>query len=67
MCHRIVYVLLCIPRNPVIPLEVWCFRYLFGVQIPSQEVFGCRGDSKYLACYIVVHERSLLCDGQVST
>ena len=32
-----------IPRHPVIPPEVRCFRYVFGVQIPSQEVFGCLG------------------------
>ena len=25
-----------------IPPEVWCFRYVFGVKIPSQEVFGCQ-------------------------
>ena len=25
------------------PPEVWCFRYVFGVQIASQEVFGCLG------------------------
>ena len=24
-----------------VPPMVWCFRYVFGVQIPSQEVFGC--------------------------
>ena len=34
---------LFIPRHPVIPPEVRCFRYVFGVQIPSQEVFGCLG------------------------
>ena len=26
-----------------VPPEVWCFRYVFGVQIPSQEMFGCLG------------------------
>ena len=31
------------PRRPVIPPEVWCFRYVFGNQIPSQEVFGFLG------------------------
>ena len=29
--------------NIQIPAEVWCFRYVFGVQVPSQEVFGCLG------------------------
>ena len=32
-----------IPRHPVIPPEVWCLRYVFGVQIFCQEVFGCLG------------------------
>ena len=26
-----------------IPPEVWCFRYVLGVQVPSQQVFGCLG------------------------
>ena len=26
-----------------IPPEVWCFRYVFGAQLRSQEVFGCLG------------------------
>ena len=29
------------PRHPIIPSEVWCLSYVFEVQIPSQEVFGC--------------------------
>ncbi len=26
-----------------IPPEVWCLRYVFRVQTPSPEVFGCLG------------------------
>ena len=32
--------------HPVIPPEVWCFRYVVGVQIPSQDVIGCLGYMK---------------------
>ena len=31
------------PLDIQIPPEVWCFRCVFGVQIPSHEVFGCLG------------------------
>ena len=42
-------------RHPVIPPEIQCFRYVFGVQIPSQdsqEVLGCLGDV-YIYIYTV--------------
>ena len=28
-------IVLVSPRHPVIPPEVWCFRYVFGVQVPN--------------------------------
>ena len=31
------------PSLPVIPPEVRCFRYVFGVQIPPHQVFGSLG------------------------
>jgi len=31
-----------------VPPEVWCFSYVFGVQIPSQEAFGCLGGILFL-------------------
>ena len=37
--HRIlvpvIYLICFHPRHPVIPPDVWCFRYVFGVQIPN--------------------------------
>ena len=38
-----------IPLNPLvfqIPPEVRCFRYVFGVQIPTRKVFGSLGNLK---------------------
>ena len=34
------------PRHPVIPAEVWCFRYVFGAQIPSQDQGKFQGPPK---------------------
>ena len=50
-CYRspslsVLFKSLVIPRHPVIPPEVWCFRYILGVQVPSQQVFGCLGNAR---------------------
>ena len=34
---------LCPWTSRRISLEVWCFRYILGVQVTSQQVFGCLG------------------------
>ena len=40
------YSILSIPRHPNIYLLRRCFSHVFGVQIPSQEVFGCLGNNR---------------------
>ena len=43
-----------------IPPEVWCFRYVFRVQIPAQEVFGCLGKGLiWIAVLRLSHSTSL--------
>ena len=32
-----------------------CLRYIFGVQIPSQQVFGCIGIYIYICIYIYIY------------
>ena len=42
-----------------IPPEVWCFRYVFGVQIPPHKVFGSLGQ-RTLSLLLLEPDSSLL-------
>ena len=61
-CFRLKCPSYIVPRHQVIPPEVWCFRYILQVQIPSQQVFRCLG---FRILYLIerIYKHKPLTDG----